>query len=131
MDQGSLVTEQIDAGLDLIGEFGKILPLQTAFWVKNHEDGEWLLYLVSDQINDSNLYQAYGEVLKILGEGPHVWLNPFQIKVRSVVNPTANAVIALQQQYPMNGANRLRNLMLGDIYADDLYIYPIDAPIPA
>jgi hypothetical protein len=53
MDQGALVSEQIDAGADLARRFEKY-PLQAAFWLKGAEDGRWFLYLVSDQINDSN-----------------------------------------------------------------------------
>ena len=45
----------------------KYKPLQAAFWLKESEEGQWFLYLVSDQIDDTNFDQAYGEVHRLLG----------------------------------------------------------------
>src|SRR5262245_39346710 len=128
MDQGPLVTEQIDAGARLANEFDRQTPLQAAFWLKESEDRQWYLYLISDQINDTNFDRAYAEVLRLLGRGPHLWLDPLQVKVAGVENPVAKAVIATQQQYPGSFATRLRNRMLGGVSVDEVYIYPI--PIP-
>ena len=61
MDQTSLVTEQIEAGLQLINKFNKYKKLQAAFWIKESDTGNWYLYLVSDQIDDSNFDLAYGK----------------------------------------------------------------------
>ena len=49
------MTEQIEAGAKLAGEFNRRTPLQAAFWLKESESAQWFLYLTSDQINDSNL----------------------------------------------------------------------------
>ena len=43
MDQGPLVTEQIDAGAKLVNDFDRRTPLQAAFWLKESEVGEWYL----------------------------------------------------------------------------------------
>jgi len=131
MDQGPLVTEQIDAGAKLAAEFDKRTPLQAAFWLKESEDGQWYLYLVSDQINDTNFDLAYGEVHRLLGRGSHLWLDPFQVKVAGVENPLAKAVIAIQQRYPSPFATRLRNRMLGGVSVDEVYVYPIPVPAPS
>jgi hypothetical protein len=129
MDQGPLVTEQIDAGAKLASEFDKRTPLQVVFWLKAREDGQWLLYLASDQINDSNFDLAYGEVLRLLSPGSNMWLDPFQVKVSGTDNPLAKEVLAIEQKYGGKLAMRLRSLMLGGIYVDEVYIYPI--PVPA
>lgn len=125
MDQGPLVTEQIDAGANLAKAFGKRSPLQAAFWLKESEDGQWYLYLVSDQINDTNFDLAYGEVIRLLAPRPHLWLDPFQVKVAGVDDRVAQAVIAIQRKYPNPSATRLRNRMLGGVYVDEVYVYPI------
>ena len=130
MDQGPLVTEQIDAGAKLASDFERRMSLQAAFWLKESEDGQWYLYLVSDQINDTNFDIAYGEVIRILGRGPHLWLDPFQVKVAAVDDPIARAVIAIQQKYPAPLATRLRNRMLGGVSIEEVYIYPIPVPAP-
>jgi hypothetical protein len=131
MDQGPLVSEQIDAGVKLAREFERWKPLQAAFWLKESEDGQWYLYLVSDQINDTNFDLAYGEVHRLLGRGPHLWLDPFQVKVAGVDNSIAKAVIAVQQEYPSSRGTRLRNRLLGGVSVDEAYIYPVPFPAPS
>ena len=94
MDQGPLVIEQINAGAKLASEFAmQYKPLQAAFWLKESEDEQWFLYLASDQIDDSNFDLAYGEVLRLLGPGPHMWLDPFQVKVTGIDDPVVKDVI--------------------------------------
>jgi hypothetical protein len=53
--------DQIDAGARFFGEFRNYLPIQSAFWLKEREDGEWSLYVAYDQITDDNFDIAYGE----------------------------------------------------------------------
>jgi hypothetical protein len=130
MDQGPLVVEQIDAGAKRARAFDKGTPLQAAFWLKESEDGQWFLYLTSDQINDSNLDVAYGAVLRLLGPGPHLGLDPFQVKVTGIDDPVTRAVLALQQQHRGNLVTRLRNRMLGGVSVDEVYLYPIPVPVP-
>src|SRR5438067_929711 len=109
MDQGPLVIEQIEAGAELARQFDKRTPLQAAFWLKESGDGQWFLYLASDDINDSNFDLAYGEVLRLLGRGPHMWLDPFQVKVTGTDDPVAKEILAILHKYPGKLATRLRN----------------------
>jgi hypothetical protein len=124
MDQGPLVSEQIKAGEELAREFHKWTPLDAAFWLKESEEGQWFLYLASDQINDSNFDLAYGEVLRVLGPGPHPWLDPFQVKVRGSDAPVVKAVLMIQHELSTRFATRLRNRMLGGVSVEEIYIYP-------
>jgi hypothetical protein len=130
MDQGPLVTEQINAGAKLASEFDRRTPLQAAFWLKESEVGQWYLYLVSSQINDSNFDLAYGEVHRLV-RGPNPWLDSFQVKVAGVDEPVAKAVIEIQQKYPGSLPARLRNRMLGGLSVDDVYIYPVPVLAPS
>jgi len=130
MDQGPLVIQQIDAGARLAGDFSRQTPLQAAFWLKESEDGQWYLYLISDRINDTNFDVAYGEVHRLLRQGPHPWLDPLQVKVAGVDDPFAKEVIATQQRYPTRLATRLRNRMLGGVSVDEVYIYAVPVPTP-
>jgi hypothetical protein len=123
MDQGSLVTEQIDAGSRLIDEFDKYAKIRVAFWVKESETGHWYLYLVSDKINDTNFDLAYGEVFRIVGKERQEWLDPFEVKVAGVDDAVAQAVMKIQQESPTQSAVRLRNLKLADLAVDELYLY--------
>jgi hypothetical protein len=132
MDQGPLVSEQIEAGARLAKEFADTYkPLQAVFWLKESEDGQWYLYLASDQINDSNFDLAYGEVLRLVGPGSNPWLDPFQVKVTGVDDPVARAVADIQRKYPGKTATRLRNRQLGGVYIDEAYIYALPITVPA
>ena len=79
MDQGPLVTEQINAGARFLGAFQKYLPVQAAFWLKDSEEDAWSLYVASDQITDDNFDVAYGEVVQIAGALQDPWFDPFQV----------------------------------------------------
>lgn len=126
MDQGPLVTEQIEAGARLAREFdSKYNPLSAAFWLKESDDGQWFLYLVSDQIDDSNFDLAYGEVHRLLGRGPHPWLDPFQIKVTGIDDPVARAILEIQRTHAGSLPARVRNRVIGGLNIEDAYIYAI------
>lgn len=129
MDQSPLVNEQIDAGQNLIRKFNdEYKTVQSAFWLREGDGGEWYLYIISPQIDDSNFDQAYGEVIKFTSKSPSPWLDPFQIKVAGVNNPFAIAVDQIQQRYSASLPTRLRNRMLGGIYVDEAYVYE---PLPS
>lgn len=131
MDQGPLVTEQIDAGAELAHDFNaKYKPLQAVFWIKESEEKQWNLFLASDQIDDSNFERAYGEVHELLRGKSHVWLDPFQVKVAGINHPIVKSVLDILQRYPAQLPTRLRGRMLGGQFVEDAYIYalPISAP---
>ena len=124
MDQDSLVNDEIGAGARFIEKFNQYAKLQAAFWVKESDTGNWFLYLVSDQINDSNFDRAYGEVIRLIRSEPEGCLNPMEIKVAGVDDVVARAVLKLQQGIPRTSAKRLRSYHLGDLAVDEVYLYP-------
>ena len=120
----------MDAGAKLVEEFNKWKPLQTAFWLKENEVGQWYFYLVSDQIDDTNLTLAYSEVIRIMGRGPHLWLDPIQVKVSGANKPEAMSVLEIQRDYPLPLPTRIRSRMVGDLYVDEMFLYPIPVAAP-
>ena len=114
----------------MIQEFDKYAPLRSAFWLKESDDGLWYLYLVSDQIDDSNFDAAYAEVLRLTRIRPTLWLDPFQVKVAGVDDPVAKAVLDVQSRYPSTVATRLRNRRLGDMSVDEVYMYALPVTVP-
>ena len=131
MDQGPLVKEQIDAGARFLGEFQKYLPIQAAFWLKEAEEGNWNLYVVSDQITDDNFDVAYGEVARIAGHLQDPWFDPFQVKLVGVDARLAKAVLELQQRYPGRVPIRIQGKTFGGLSVDELYLYQSPIPVPA
>src|SRR5262249_20728459 len=127
MDQGPLVSEQIDAGARFLTEFQKYVPVQVAFWLKDSEEGVWYLYVASDQITDDNFDLAYGEVARLAGALRDPWFDPFRVKVIGADDPLAKAALEAQQRYrtPVH----LYGEMFGGVSAEEVYIYP--SPLPA
>ena len=132
MDQGPLVSEQIDAGEKLAREFSNYVPLLAAFWLKlNDDDHEWYLYLTSDQINDANTRAGYAEVIRLRRLSPSIWIEPDQVKVAGADNRFVKDVVEIQTKYPGHDPIRLRGGRLGGESIDAAYIYPVPVPAPA
>ncbi len=129
MDQGSLVTEEIDAGAELAREFDKYEPVKVAFWLKASDDDHRFLYIASDRIDDTNIDVAYEEILRLAAKSQSAWLDPFRVKLISGGDPLAKAALEIHQRFPGRLANRFGGNMFGGIIANDVYIYP--SPIPA
>jgi hypothetical protein len=126
-----LVIEQIDAGARFLVEFQKYASVQAAFWLKESDNGEWSLYVASDQINDDNFDVAYGEVLRIAGELRDPHFDPFQVKVLGADDPLAKAALDIQRRYPGPLAARFHGQTFGGLSVEEVYIYPANIAVPA
>lgn len=131
MDQNSLVTEETDAGADLISQFDKTFPVQAAFWLKPTEASRWYLYIASDRINDNSIGSGYGEVIRLTQMKPTPYLDPFQVKLIPIDDPLARAAIEFHDRYPGRPATRLRGGTFGGLSIDGAYIYPSPVAAPA
>jgi len=131
MDQGPLVTEQIEAGARFLREFHKSYPVKAAFWLKDSEEGVWWLYVASDQITDDNFDVAYGEVGRVSDVLRDPWFDLMQVKVIGEDHPLAKAAAEALLAYPGRIPLRLRGVSFGGVFADEVYIYPSPIPAPA
>ena len=122
--------EQIDAGTRFLGEFQKYVPIQAAFWLKETE-GDWSLYVASDQITDDNFDVAYGEVVRIAGQLQDPWFDLFQVKVLGVDARLAKAALEVQQRHPTRMPMRFHGMTFGGLSVDELYVYPSPIAVPA
>jgi hypothetical protein len=129
MDQGPLVTEQIDAGARFLADFSKYVPVQAAFWLKDSEEGRWNLYVASDRITDDNFDRAYDEVARITDELQDPNFNPFQVKLIGAEDRLAKAAVEIQRRFPGKVPPRLRGEIFGGMSVDEVYFYP--SPLPA
>jgi hypothetical protein len=130
MDQSPLVADQIDTGARFLGEFRNYIPVQSAFWLKAPDDGEWNLYVASDQITDDNFDVAYGEVLRIAGQLRDPLFDPFQVKLIGADDPLAVAASDINRRSRGPTATRLQGQMFGGIPAEEVYIYPSPSAAP-
>jgi hypothetical protein len=131
MDQGPLVTEQIDAGAKFLGEFNHYAPVQAAFWLKDTDEGQWYLYAASDQIDDQTIRDAYGEVLRLNGQLADPNFDPFQVKFISPDDPLAKAAREIYRGRPWKLPTRFHGRMFGGVSTEEVYIYPPPLTVPA
>jgi hypothetical protein len=124
MDQGPLVTEETDAGEELVRRLDKYIPVNAAFWVKDSEEGQWFLYIASDQIDDTNLAAAYGDVLRLAAQIGSPYLDPFRVKLVPTSDPLAQAAIDIHRRFPGRIASRLGGSNFGGLSVDGVFIYP-------
>ena len=131
MDQSPLVNDQIDPGARLVAEFDKYATVQSAFWLKESE-GDWHLYITSDQIKDDNIDRAYREVHRITHILDDPSLNPFDVKLIGADDPLAQAVMGVKNRHPSRMHTLFRDRQIGGIEIQGLQIYgsPIAAPSP-
>lgn len=131
MDQGPLVKEQIEAGARFLAEFHKYAPVQAAFWLKESDEGEWYLYVASDQITDDNFDIGYGEVARIFAVLKDPWFDPFQVKLIGMDDPLAKAAMDLIRRFPGRGHVRVHGETFGGVAVDGIYLYPSPIPVPS
>jgi hypothetical protein len=130
MDQSPLVIDQFDAGARFLGEFQKCVPVSAAFWLKENAEGEWILYVASDQITDDNFDVAYGEVLRIAGQLRDPLFDPFQVKLIGADDPLAKAALDINRRNLGPVATRFHGKVFGGLPVEEVYIYPPPIALP-
>jgi hypothetical protein len=130
MDQGPLVTQQIDAGAKFINEFSRYTPVASAFWMKATDDMEWFLYVIGEKIGET-VRDAYGEVGRIANQIHDPWLDSLHVRVMGVNKPVAKDVLKIQNQYPELLPLRYHGPPVGGRTIEEVYIYPVPTTVPA
>ncbi len=128
MGEDLLVNEQIEAGADFVRDFNDYVCVSVACWVIPAASEGSFLYVASDDIDDSNIDDAYGEVLRRLSVKKNQWLDAFQVKLVNSSDPIASDAIRIRDRYPATLATRYGGSSIGGTSIDGAYIY---APISA
>jgi len=131
MGKGPLVNEQIDAAARFLAKFQDYRPIQSAFWLKESDNGRWYLYIASDQITDENFDVVYGEVGDLAAEMPDPNFDMFHVQVIGASDPLAKAVREMQKRYPGGTPLRFHDKILAGRHFEDGYIYPSPIPVPS
>jgi hypothetical protein len=127
MGQESLVTEQIEAGLEFIRDFNQYLPVSAAFWLNPPNSEDWFLHVASPEINDGNIDIAYGEVLRRTGINKNQWFDAFQVKLLNSADPLAVGAIQIRDQYSLKNALRYNGSSIAGLPIGGAWIYPAAA----
>lgn len=124
MDQGPLVKEEIEVGAAFVRELDRHVPVKAAFWLKESDGVFRYLYVVSDQVKDTNLDVAYGQAFQVANAMDSPYLDPFRLKLLNSEHPLARAAVEVYQSLHRQGATRLGWGVFGGLTVDDVYIYP-------
>ena len=90
------------------------------------------MYVASAEIDDYNIRDAYGEVLRRVESNKNQWLDVFQIKLLSAADRLAAGVIEIRNRYPFKIPARYNGTFIAGMAIDGAYIYPqITAPSSA
>ena len=119
-----LVTEETDAGAELVRRLDQSVPVSAAFWVKESEEGGWYLYIASDRITARILTLAYGELLRVADQMGNPSLDPFRVKLVPTSTPFAQAALEIHRRFPGQMADPPGGHQFGGIGVDGVYIYP-------
>jgi hypothetical protein len=126
MDQIPLVNERIDAGARFLREFQKVIPIQSAFWVKEYDVRDWYLYVASDQITDENLDTRYDEVIRVATAMRDPQFDLFRVKLIGADHRLAKKAAEMHRQRP--GWSGYSDSWPSP--AEDVYLYPSPLPVP-
>jgi hypothetical protein len=128
MDQGPLVTEETDAGAELVQKLNQYFPVKAAFWLKASDEDERYLYIASDKINETNVRAAYREAFRLANEMQSPYLNPFRLKLIGGQDQLTVAALDVQNRFAGLMATRFHGKAFGGQTVDDVYLYPPSSP---
>ena len=119
-----LVNEQLDAGREFVVQFDEYNPVSVAFWIVPTESDIPVLYVASDNIDDSNFDIAYGEVFRLASQQNSMWLDPFQIKILNTSEEIALEAIKVRDRFTAPLITHFGGSYLGGKSVKEAHIYP-------
>lgn len=122
MDQGTLVSERIEAAGRFLEEFAKTTPVVVAYWVEEDEGRPWTLFIASDPMEAKNIQMNYREVMRISQELNDPNFDPFRVTLVGLDDPMAGAVLEIYKGHSAKIPLRLRGRTVGDVYIEDAYL---------
>jgi hypothetical protein len=115
---------------------GRGFKIDAAFWAKLSDEGKWVLYLSSPEVDKRGLGECYRLIHAVLRDASEWGIDPFSVTVFSEGNPMAKAAAELvkpkvpagtatgQSRRPSPRIIRLGGRSLGGIPVDAAFIYP-------
>ncbi len=124
MAEAVLVSDQIEAGAEFAREYEHFFKPSVVFWLKPTDTDRWDFYIASDEIDYTNIDDAYREVLRI--SKPNLWLGPLQIKLINTSEDIAAAAIGVRDRGGAKLPVDYGGSSLGGLEIDRAYIYRED-----
>jgi hypothetical protein len=125
MDTNPLVTEETDAGAELVRRLQKSMPIETAFWLNPSADGKWELIIATSEVDAGNYDNGYGEILRLVQEMRTPYIDPFQVRLIGSDDPLTKAAVEMNRKFPGPVPTRFRGKYFGGVPVEEVYIYPV------
>jgi hypothetical protein len=123
MGQGTLVEMQIDGGKALVDSLrDKGFDVTVSGWTKPSEEGDWYLYIASQDVDDRGLADAYRTVYTTIQAHPDFGIDPFEVKLVGRQNPIARDMLDIRGAADRL-ATRSRRPRLGHMSVEETYVY--------
>ena len=129
MDNGPLVNEEIAAGAELVRRFNEVRPVKVAFWLRLDDEQFRYLCIASDEVG--SILEGYQDLAKAEAGWTSSDLDPMRIRVIQGDSAQAKAAFDQATRYPQFVGTRTGSQPFADVYAGDLYIYPLSILDPA
>jgi hypothetical protein len=129
VDQESLVEMQIDDGAKIIEKLREgNFDVVAAWWMRTSEEGEWFLYIASQEVPDNGIAAAYRKLHSLIRSLGTLWVERFEVKLVEPENPITKDVVRITDRFPGPWPTRYGGKKLGNGAIDGAYIYPRLAP---
>ncbi len=130
MDTITLVKSRIDDGRRLIGLLGqKDIDVTAAAWVLTSEDGNWFLYIATEEVDKSGLTTAYLKVYNVLTSMAGTCISASDVKLIGQGNPITKDILLLRGQRADNLFASYRDRLLGNMCVEEVLVYPQYEPV--
>jgi hypothetical protein len=127
MDSDALVEKGTNDGQKLITQLvHEGFDVTAAAWVKETEEGQWFLYVVSKEVDVAGLRAAYRRAQTIMRQmSDPLWIDRFELKLFSPASSVGTDLLDLLHTY-VTGKSPVhsRRSKLGDVPIDELILYP-------
>ena len=131
MGQAALVDSQLKDGARILDALRAAqFDVTAAAWIKTRDEGQWYLYIASQEVNRHGLTGAYRAMLPIVDQIQSTWFDQFDIKLIEADSPLSKAVLEAVERYAARIPKRFGAPYLGSLSIDDAVLYPSDLAVP-
>jgi hypothetical protein len=125
VDTVTLVERRTDDGRKLIELLTqKDIDVTAAAWVLTSEEGNWFLYIATQEVDKGGQAAAYAKVYSVLRSMAGTCISTSDVKLISKKNPITRDILRFASQLTDSPFARYRDRLLGSIGVEEVYIYP-------
>ena len=121
--KAQLVERQVNDGLWLTQELHRDgFDVTAAVWLKESEDGRWVLYVASRDVDKKGITAAYRVIHETFARKPGLWVSPFDVRLVGLDDPVAQYLLKIWGPRPVT-PTRYSGSRFGNLNIDEAYMY--------